>query len=95
MTNKKLKLELLSELLSSLDKQENELDNAFGLARDLACSSWTEGLVPSRMGGRLEPIPNIMHPERMDLLQRNTKMLRLKFHEKREAIKELMRLVNE
>ena len=67
---------LFQQLMNELYKEEEELEEQYNIARNLACSEWSKDIL-----GRL--VPNKMCSERMDLLEKNFNTLRDEISRKR------------
>jgi hypothetical protein len=76
---KSVQIELFYEQMNALEKEENELTEHFNIARNLACSEWEHGSIPSVSGGRQGLRVTQMLPETMKLLHKN-------FDQQREEI---------
>ncbi len=68
---KNIQIELFYEQLNALQAEEKELSEHYNIARNLACSEWERGSVPSVCGGREGLRVSRMLPDTMKLLQRN------------------------
>lgn len=68
---KNIQIELFYEQVNALEAEEKELQEHYNIARNLACSEWEYGSVPSVCGGRDGLRVSRMLPETMKLLERN------------------------
>lgn len=68
---KNIQVELFYKQINALKDEEKELQEHYNIARNLACSEWEHGSVPSVCGGREGLRVNRMLPESMNLLQKN------------------------
>lgn len=69
---KKVQVELFFDQIHALEKHETELNEHFNIARNLACSDWEYGPIPSVSGGRDGlRTTRIIRGEALDLLQKN------------------------
>lgn len=68
---KNIQIELFHEQLNAIETEEKELQEHYNIARNLACSEWEHGSVPSVGGGRQGLLVSRTLPESTKLLQEN------------------------
>jgi hypothetical protein len=72
-----------------LQKEESDLNDSFNIARNMACSEWSEAIIPSPTGGYFGLRPNKIKPETMKLLHKNYETQRLELSQRRYALLKL------
>ncbi len=68
---KNIQIELFHEQLNALDAEAKELNEHYNIARNLACSQWEYGSIPSVCGGRDGLRVSRTLPDSMNLLRAN------------------------
>ena len=68
---KKVQIELFYDQLNALRAEEEELNEHFQIARNLACSEWEYGDIPTSSGGRKGLRTIRYYKEKMELLSKN------------------------
>lgn len=83
---KTTQIALFFEQLNALKREEQELFEQFNVARNLACSEWEYGLVPTSGGGTSGLCVTRMIPEQMNLLKKNFDQWRADISYRRYAL---------
>jgi hypothetical protein len=81
-----IQIELFYSQLNALAKQDQELLEHFNIARNLACSEWDYGLIPSSYGGRDGLRIAKTFPSQMELLRSNLDKQREEISYRRYAL---------
>ena len=89
-------VQLFFDQFAALKREEDELNEHFNIARNLACSEWEYGLVPTNGGGITGLRVARMVPDKLDLLRKNFDQQRSEISYRRYAlIKVYMPIIKE
>lgn len=90
---KNAELQLFDSMWLALQREDAELVDQFHIARDLACSSWTDLSRPSPCGGTKVLWPSRILPDHTKLLQENFDMLREDISKRRYVLLRIFRQI--
>lgn len=81
-----VQIELFYSQMNLLEAEDIKLNEYFNIARNLACSEWERGILPTASGGREGLIVTKILPKTTDLLKKNFEQQKIDISYRRYAL---------